>query len=219
MLSITPTKPANTTLLEEDLQLINNRADVVEVWLDNIEQADFFKHLSAIVKQYQERLLGVCKKAAEKGTFQGTDTERVDVLLSFLESGGTFADVDVTQNSPENIRRIDNEKLILSYHNFNTSEDLQGELERIFHQMQMFKPAVYKFAITPKDEQDLAVFLDFIRSFPNDLQGIFTTMGDLGLKGRQQIAETGKNWGAFYAIDDAHKTASGQPILDDLEKE
>ncbi|MDH3324797.1 MAG: type I 3-dehydroquinate dehydratase, partial [Candidatus Peregrinibacteria bacterium] len=189
---------------------INSRADIIEIWLDQIENLDdFFESL----KTYHSAppLLATCKTPEEKGLFQGTETEKIEILKKFLNSGGNLVDLDITRNSIKNIQQIPNEKLILSFHDFN---NLPTNLPKLQEKMCNINPKICKVAITANTKKDLTKFLNFIKTFPSDQPTIFTTMGKLGQKGRELIGE--KSWGQFYALDKNSTTASGQKTLDNI---
>ena len=191
---------------------INYRADIIEVWLDQIQSIDSFFEKMKQQELFQTPLLGVCKKKKEKGVFLGNETERVERLQKFIASGGSFVDLDILQNNSETIRKIASKNLFLSVHNFkNTPSDL---LE-IYEKMKLFDPAVYKFAVTPQDENDLELFLSFAKKVRESTEAaIFTTMGELGEPGREKLLST--SFAGFYALDSESKTASGQKCLEDL---
>ena len=219
---IVPLRVKSFEELKSKVEQVGDRADVVEVWLDKVYEEDgFFDKLHNLVETChwrvstgkKVRFLAVCKSPAEKGTFKGKDKERANILQAFLHAGGDYIDLDVTQNSEDVIDNFPSEKLILSYHDF--AGELQ-DVDKFFEQQRLFNPAIYKFAITTNTQGELGSFLQFVKDFPEDLQGIFTTMGAMGERGRELIAQTGRSWGAFYALDEESRTASGQKTLDQL---
>ncbi len=216
---ITPIKTKTFERLKRLVEQVNYRADVIEVWLDEAhKEPDFFEKLKDFFDElsYRARIpkklkfLGVCKCPAEKGNFDGTETERVEILQKFLDAGGHYVDLDVTLNSEEHIQKIPSDKLICSYHDF---EGMPGNLNNYFVREQKFSPKIYKFAVTPKTEEELGEFVWFAKNFPADKKGIFTTMGKYGAEGRERIEQIKEIWGRFYALDEDSRTAEGQPVL------
>ena len=217
---IVPLRVKSFEELKSKVEQVGDRADVIEVWLDEAYQEDgFFDKFHNLVETCNGRVstgkkiqfLAVCKSLAEKGCFREKDKQRAQILQEFLRAGGDYIDLDITQNSENVIYNFPSERLVLSYHDF--AGGLQ-DVDKIFEQQKSFNPAIYKFAITTNTQGELGSFLQFVKDFPEDLQGIFTTMGVMAERGRELIAQTGKSWGAFYALDENSKTASGQKTLE-----
>lgn len=216
---IVPLRPRSVAELETLLNQLDERADIVELWLDQLIQelmlapnlVGHTQQLLQTVKQnLKVELLGVCKTPAEKGSFPGTNQQRVQVLQQWLQLGGDWVDLDVTQNEPALITQIPQEKLWLSFHDFAWAEPEIIKLR--YETMQPFAPAVYKFAVTPQTHPQLDQFLDFAKTVKEP--AIFTTMGPLGSQGRAALVKN--TWGSFYALNQEQTTASGQPTLQDL---
>ena len=205
--------------LKESLSQIDGRVDIVEIWLDQIFQEfaanpmlalEIKRNLQHIQNTHGVQFTAVCKTSAENGRFGGDVFERQKILFQFLKLGGDFIDLDISQNPPEIINQIPNEKLWLSFHNFK-----DANLENIktqYKAMKKFTPFLYKFAVTPKNKKELEDFINFAKNFSE--QGIFTTMGALGSQGRDNLVNL--TWGGFYALNEESKTADGQPTLSNL---
>lgn len=207
MQKIVPLHAETFEELESLLKKVGSRADGIEIWLDELAQIPLWEeYLCEKMKDWRKMLgektwiLGVCKN----------NPERIKILQKFLQDGGDFIDLDINQNTPDDVKLFNPEKLFLSFHDY---ENLPENLEEVLEQMQKFNPNIYKFAITPHSEEEIEKFLAFINNFPEDRKAIFTTMGALGSVGRIMISHTGKNWAGFFALDPEHKTASGQQIL------
>jgi 3-dehydroquinate dehydratase type I len=215
---IVPLQPRSCAELEMLLPKLKSQVDLVEIWLDVLVQELMFaptlvplvqRLLESARAQFGVEYLGVCKMPSEKGRFPGNKNERLQVLQHFLQLGGEYVDLDVLQNTPDDIAAIPPEKLWLSAHDFKT---VPSDLESLKAKMETFKPALTKFAVTPENETQLNTFIEFAKSTSSP--SIFTTMGDLGAEGREKLKPF--TYGAFYALDEKRRTATGQPILDDL---
>lgn len=207
---IVPVRPQSFESFERWVEKIDNRAHIIEVWLDQIQDLGVFLKKLKTQNPTRVPLLGVCKMPEEKGNFQGTEDERIAILKAFLEAGGTFTDLDIRRNQASNIKKINPEKLFLSFHDFETVPE---DLDAIFEEMKGFKPAVYKFAVTPTSKAELHRFLTFAQKTNSD-NFIFTTMGKWGREGREKLESF--SFAGFYALDSKSKTAQGQLCLDDL---
>lgn len=208
---IVPLRPSNFEDFSSDLQRVDGRADMVEIWLDWLEDLEAFLKAFKVMDKSDYQFLAVCKSEEEKGSFEGTSMERAEILKSFLEAGGDYVDLDYTRNDSAAIEILPSEQLILSLHDFSgIPEVLDIESEA----MTVYNPAVYKFAVTTDTDVELGVFLDFVSKLPETMPVILTTMGEQGTVGRNMLEP--RTWGAFYALDKKSKTASGQLTLDSL---
>jgi len=199
---IVPIRPQTFSEFQTLLEKINDRADIIEVWLDSLPLSPqvWFK-ISEILKQVQHdkvKFLGVCKSPEERGNFLGNDTEKTEILQKFLDAGGDFVDMDVIRNSEESIKSLPSKNLSLSFHDF---DGMPENLDDLFARMYFFSPRVYKFAVTTNTPTELENFLQFVKTFPAEHNAIFTTMGTLGREGREEIEKLGRSWGAFFALD------------------
>lgn len=215
---IVPLRPRSTADLERLLPQLDERVDIVEIWLDIlVQELMFAPGLVPVVQQLLEKtradfnvqFLGVCKMPTENGGFPGNKNQRIQVLLQFLQLGGDFVDLDVLQNTEAHIQRIPSGKLWLSCHDFKTVPENLSDIKKA---MSVYNPAVFKFAVTPEDQPQLDQLIDFAKAETDAT--IFTTMGDLGANGREQLKPY--TYGAFYALSPDTTTASGQPSLADL---
>jgi len=60
---ITPIKPQNFREFLDQVKLIKNRADWIEIWLDNLENYDdFFENFAKSHEILDLKFLAVCKK-------------------------------------------------------------------------------------------------------------------------------------------------------------
>ena len=205
MKTIVPLRPRNAEDLLEMVEEIGNRANWVEVWLDQFE--------GEIPKVPTHKLIGCCKTPEERGNFLGTAEEKIKILQNFLKSGGDLVDLDIERVDENLIRKIPSNKLLLSFHDFN---GMPNNLDDIVVQMYFLSPRICKFAVTVNHPMSLELFLSFVKNFPADQKAIFTTMGGLGREGRDQIEQLKKSWGRFVALDEDSRTDPGQKILDEM---
>ncbi|MCK5460841.1 type I 3-dehydroquinate dehydratase [Candidatus Gracilibacteria bacterium] len=208
---IVPIQPNSFNSFARLLQKVGNRADLVEIWLDKINNLDdFLKKFKQFKQQKKSQIsfLAVCKTPEEKGSFSGSEEKKIKILQSFLASGGDFVDLDIQRNKKGNIQQIATSSLLLSFHDFEKSPN---NLSLLFDKMSTFSPAIYKIAVTPSSQEDLHSFLKIAKKLSTKNKIIFTTMGPLGEKGRTLLSAF--SWGDFFALDDSSKTANGQKIL------
>ena len=208
---ITPIRPSSFEEFEGLLLQINNRADVIEIWLDGVLDLDkFFEKFAVNRSKFNVQFLGVCKTPEEKGVFTGTASERSEILHRFLDLGGDFIDLDVTQNSETIVESFPSDRLFLSFHDFET---VPVDIKSTYSMMQKFDPYLYKFAVTTNTENELDEFMQFVENFQPEKNVIFTTMGNMGMVGREKIEKIKRSWGSFFAISAELRTAIGQRVL------
>jgi len=200
-----PLRPRNAQDLLQMVKKIGDRADWIEIWLDQFT--------GDIPKIESHKLIGCCKTPAERGNFLGTAKEKIEVLQRFLKAGGNLVDLDIRKNEEDLIRQIPGDKLLLSYHNF---DKMSNNLDDILVQMYFLSPAICKFSVTVNDPMSLELFLSFVKNFPADQNAIFTTMGGLGRDGRESIEAIGKSWGRFVALNEENRTDPSQEFLSEL---
>ena len=223
MKTIVPLKLNRIDEVAMVLQNLNKPVDLIEIWIDgliddllkNKEKVADLRLLIAQVKQeHNVQLLAVCKGPAEQGVFNGTPMQKWQLLQYFLEFGGDYIDLDVTQNPVTLIEALDKTKLWCSFHDFEkVSEEI---LDEILATMLQLDPFLYKFAVTVQTQEDLDTFINWCeksKSDHPDKKFIFTTMGELGTEGRDMLETKELTWGGFWALSEELKTASGQRVL------
>ncbi len=217
---IVPLNFSSTSELKTALLELNEQVDMIEIWLDQIFQEflqnpilalEVRKWILEAKQKFGLEVLAVCKQTSEKGKFPGNSHQRVQILNQFLQLGGDFVDVDINQNSSQDISHISNGKCWLSFHDFEGANI--DTIRNKYEEMKSFSPFLYKFAVTPKNENEIKSFVAFAKDFPEP-RTIFTTMGSLGSQGRSELVK--HTWGGFFALNEELKTASGQPTLNDL---
>jgi len=214
---IVPLRARTWNELVPKLDQLTEQVDIVEIWIDQLFM-DFLRNptilpqvatkMQKLKKDFNINTLAVCKSAAEGGQFGGNAGQRIELLQSFLQLSGDMVDVDLRHNHKDLIRKLPKEQRWVSLHDF---EGVPEDLEHLARDMKLLQPQVYKFAVTPRDEAELASFIDFAKGFATDQTTIFTTMGPLGAEGRERLK--GITWGAFYALNETERTATGQPTL------
>ena len=214
---IVPLRARTWSELEPKLDQITDQVDIIEIWLDQIfidlmRQPQIIPEITRKLQQLKEsfdiKVLAVCKSPQEQGHFGGTEAQRIEILQAFLQLGGDYVDVDIRLNHKDLIRQLPLDKTICSLHDF---AGIPENLESLVRDMKTLSPTIYKFAVTPQNETELDNFVEFAQQFSQQHTAIFTTMGKFGAVGRERLKDI--TWGAFYALNEDEKTASGQPVL------
>ena len=89
------------------------------------------------------------------------------------------------------LKKLTNKKIILSYHNVESTPDLETLKQKI-QAMNTCAPDVYKIALMPKSENDVHTIEKladyFLATYP-DKAFIFISMGELGKRTRITIPQ------------------------------
>ena len=156
--------------------------------------------------------IATCRCKGNGGRFTGSNTEAAEILLRAAEAG--FQLVDVELESAEKLPKATLEKLratgvalIVSYHDFHTTKDLDGILARITP----FAPEFIKIVSTARSLSDNITMMRFLEkvedSHNSSIIGI--CMGEAGVISRVLGLRAGSAF-TFASATQGEETGSGQ---------
>ena len=153
--------------------------------------------------------IGTCRRDANGGKFAGNLAAEIDVLVRATASG--FHMVDLELESAEQAKPAELQKLrdtgtglIISYHDFKAT----GDLDKIYERIQKFDPEFVKIVPTAKALTDNVTLMRFLeRIDESNLIGI--CMGDAGVISRVLAVRAGSAF-TFAAATLGEETAPGQ---------
>jgi len=156
--------------------------------------------------------IATCRCEGNGGRFSGSNTEAAEILLRAAEAG--FQLVDVELESAEKLPKTTLEKLraagaalIVSYHDFHATKDLDGILARITP----FAPEFIKIVSTARSLADNITMMRFLEkvedSHNSSIIGI--CMGEAGVISRVLGLRAGSAF-TFAAATQGEETGSGQ---------
>ena len=156
--------------------------------------------------------VATCRCKVNGGRFPGSNTEALEILLKAAEAG--FQLVDVELESAEKLPKATLEKLrasgaalIVSYHDFHATKDLDGILARITP----FHPEFIKIVPTARNLADNITLMRFLErvedSHNSSVVGI--CMGESGVISRVLGLRAGSAF-TFAAATPGEETAPGQ---------
>src|SRR6202044_952609 len=129
--------------------------------------------------------IATCRRAVNGGKFKGAIAAELDVLQKASASG--FHLVDLELQTAEAIKTADLEKLrargvalIISWHDFQTTKDLDGIFERI----RPYEPDFIKIVTTAKALADNVVMMHFLERTSDMANMVGLCMGDQGIISR-----------------------------------
>ena len=149
-------------------------ADLVEIRLDALTELDP-EGVRDLLKQIPHPLIATNRMKGEGGFFQGSETERIEVLLAAAE-WADYVDVELQTRDKHKSEIIKASKsTIISYHNFQETPP-RDELFRIAR-MATAEGDLAKLAVMPQKMQDTLTVLEVVCRCENT---IAIAMGKLG---------------------------------------
>ena len=154
--------------------------------------------------------IATCRRASTGGKFKGTIAAELEVLHKASTAG--FHLVDLELQTAESIKAAELDKLrargaalIISYHDFQTTKDLDGIFERI----KPFEPEFIKIVSTAKSLSDNVVMMHFLERAADMANLIGICMGEQGLISRVLGIRAGSVF-TFAAATAGEETGPGQ---------
>jgi 3-dehydroquinate dehydratase/shikimate dehydrogenase len=154
--------------------------------------------------------IATCRRTANGGKFAGAVTAQLEVLLKASESGFLIADIEI--ESAEALKKPELQKLrdtgialIISYHDFTGTKDL----EAVFDRIHPFAPDFYKIVPTANSLTDNVTLMRFLERMDHHANIIGICMGDAGIISRVLGVRAGSAF-TFAAATAGEETGPGQ---------
>ncbi len=162
--------------------------------------------------------VATCRRAAGGGKFKGTIAAELEILEKAATSG--FHLVDVELQTAEAIKHAQLDKLrshgaalIISYHDFSTTKDLDGIFERI----RPYEPEFIKIVSTARTLSDNVTMMRFLERTRDLANVVGICMGDQGIISRVLGLRAGSVF-TFAAATPGEETGPGQIAARTLEE-
>jgi 3-dehydroquinate dehydratase/shikimate dehydrogenase len=154
--------------------------------------------------------IATCRREANGGKFTGSLASEVEVLSKAAENGFHLADLEL--ESAEALKPAELQKLretgialILSYHDFKGT----GDLEAIYTRIQRFSPDFVKIVPTATSLADNLTLIRFLEHWSDHTNIVGVAMGDAGVISRVLGVRAGSAF-TFAAASAGEETAPGQ---------
>ncbi len=154
--------------------------------------------------------IATCRRAAAGGKFKGTIAAELEILAKAADAG--FHLVDLELQTAESVKRTPVEKLrshgaslIISYHDFETTKDLDAIFERI----RPFEPEFIKVVSTAKHLADNVTMMRFLERTRDMANVVGIVMGEQGIISRVLGIRAGSVF-TFAAATLGEETGPGQ---------
>jgi len=162
--------------------------------------------------------IATCRRAAAGGKFKGAIAAEMEVLEKAATSG--FHIVDVELQTAEILKKGQLDKLrshgaalIISYHDFTTTRDLDGIFERI----RPYEPEFIKIVSTARNLADNVTMMRFLERTRDMASVIGICMGDQGIISRVLGLRAGSAF-TFASANGGEETGPGQIAARTLEE-
>lgn len=185
-------------------------ADVIEIRLDALEKAT----ITPFVEGLSKPLLFTNRASWEGGAFEGSEEDRIAVLLKAVESKAAYVDIELRAEDRFREQLIaaakkSGTKIIVSWHDFKETPTTQ-ELISIFQMQYRTGADIGKISTMANTHYDVLRVLDLqIRSSELDFPLISFCMGRMGAISRIATVELG-GYMTYAAPDNGKQTAPGQ---------
>ena len=154
--------------------------------------------------------IATCRRAPNGGKFKGAIAAELEVLQKAGASG--FHLMDLELETAEAIKASELEKLrthgaalMISYHDYQSTKDLDGIFERI----RPYEPEFIKIVSTAKSLADNVVMMHFLERTGDMANMVGLCMGDQGIISRVLAIRAGSVF-TFAAASQGEETAPGQ---------
>ena len=214
---IIPLRPRSVAELQRLLLDTEEKADLIEVWLDGIKELDEAK-IKKISKLVTKPLLVNLKNKSEGGTSRFGDKKRIEILKLAAKAGVDFVDADL--NLPVVLLRdlkksCAQTKLILSFHDFEKTPKIE-RLQKMTEKAFKLDADVVKIATFTKSWDDCTPIFQISWELAKAKKNFLTMgMGEHGEPTRVITPLIG-GLGMFAPIEKKDATAAGQLTVAEL---
>jgi 3-dehydroquinate dehydratase / shikimate dehydrogenase len=207
--AITGTSPVEMLRNAEDVVRENH---FVEFRLDYLPNpiAMLPKLKAFLYERGEVTAIATCRRAATGGKFKGTISAELEVLEKAALAGCHLIDIELQtaeHMKPAQMKRLRGRgaALIISYHDFEATKDLDKTFERI----KPFQPDLIKIVSTAKSLADNVTMMRFLASRRDEAELIGISMGDQGTISRVLGLRAGSIF-TFASAQQGEETGAGQ---------
>ena len=205
------------SIMEQDAARVEDRSRLlpaacalIEIRADLLSAAD----LTRVVQQCDRRLIVTVRMERDGGLFQGTESERDQLLMAGLHAGATFVDLEIDSRAAAR-GLIPRQRLVLSWHGDSGRSD---PLPAILSRMTTLGAAFYKLVPHVSRAGELALVRDFLKATPAAGPAVIcVAAGRQGALSRILAPSWGSRW-TIGSPPGGRATGEGQfPVADLLE--
>ena len=202
-------------LVNDDLKAIKGvepLVDLFEVRIDLIGSS-----WQGLVRHLGKPWIACNRRAEEGGSWPGSESERIDALLSAIKLGANMVDLELSTPDVEKVvkeikGRVD---CLLSYHDLKETPSLE-KMRNIVRKQLAAGADICKLVTTARSFTDNIATLQLISEFP-ETRVVAFAMGDLGYISRVFCPLAGGDF-TYASIEEGKESAPGQLTVMDLRK-
>jgi 3-dehydroquinate dehydratase type I len=189
-------------------------ADLVEVRLDRLRS---YQGISKVAGAVEIPVVATNRPLSQKGSFAGSEGERLRVLMDAVEGGAGYVDIESsTRNLDQVIEtlRKTSAKIILSHHDHSRTPKL-SELKSTLAKLQRWKSDLYKIVTTARSPEDNLTILNLLTANQRTKPLVSFAMGKPGIWSRIMAPFYGADF-TYASLERGRETAPGQPSISEL---
>jgi 3-dehydroquinate dehydratase-1 len=195
----------------EAVKRVEPLIDLFEVRLDLIGSG-----WQQLVRNLEKTWIACNRSSVEGGSWQGSESKRVDELLGAVELGAGMVDIELSTPDVEAVvkgvkGRAD---CLLSYHNLEETPPLEKLREIVRHQLSAGAD-ICKLITTARSFTDNIATLQLISDFPG-IRVVSFAMGALGYTSRVLCPLVGGDF-IYASIEEGRESAAGQITVNALQ--
>ena len=189
----------------------------VEFRLDYLKQplAALTKIRSFLETHHYVTAIGTCRRAENGGKFKGSLAKQLEVLTKANVAGCQIVDLEIQsglKSKPEALARLRSRgRLLISFHDFRATRNLDGTLEKMLKLPADF----YKIVTTATTLSDNVAMMKFLQAHSDKHALVGLCMGEQGIISRVLGVRSGSVF-TFGAVSADLQTAPGQVNARDL---
>jgi 3-dehydroquinate dehydratase/shikimate dehydrogenase len=189
----------------------------VEFRLDYLKQplAALSKIRSFLETHHYVTAIGTCRRAENGGKFKGSLAKQLEVLTKANAAGCQIVDLEMQsalKSKPEALARLRSRgRLLISFHDFRATRNLDGTLEKMLKLPADF----YKIVTTATTLSDNVAMMKFLQAHSDKHALVGLCMGEQGIISRVLGVRSGSVF-TFGAVSADLQTAPGQVNARDL---
>lgn len=213
-----PIREKTLAKTQKQVRKASRHADIIEIWLDSFSAQNPKSNLKNLFKLAKKPVIAVCRTAKEKGSFQGTEKQRIERLSLGLRAGAKFVDIDI-HTKPKFIRQLRavcqkyRAKLIISVHiwknTLGRAADIE-KLEKLALKAKKLGADIVKIATCAQAWEDNTILFELTKRLKE--RGVECIIVGIGEKGK--ISRIGcpllGSFLTYFALNKKSKTAPGQ---------
>jgi 3-dehydroquinate dehydratase-1 len=196
----------------EAVKRVEPLVDLFEVRIDLIGNS-----WQELVRHLERPWIACNRSAREGGSWQGSESERIDELLGAVKLGADIVDIELSTSGVEAVvKEIKGQAdCLLSYHDLEETPPL-GKIRDIVRNQLKIGADICKLITTARSFADNMITLQLISEL-SESRIVAFAMGDLGHLSRVLCPLVGGDF-TYASIEEGRESAPGQITVSDLRK-